>query len=581
MPRSVGPVQPARRCWPLLAILVVCTILAVSPLYFSTPPVSERQLAPARSSSSHGISNNLEQDTRDQVRLRNPSHDDFEAVNDSFIGSSTLTNIPSRFETFVGTVVDRIGDLVLALFGFDEQDWFDFTDQGLTDDEADQLRQLGIEGISEGAGSGLSSSWSESSLYVERTQSLHPSRPSAFGPHLFDKPLRGFLYPISLYTDSPYGCSLPTSVNPVSSTSSSLEGRDEDWIALIQRGDCPFSTKVRTAQELGAKAVVFGDEDEQHGGIKGGKGLLTPWSPDDTKNIRIPSIFVSRASYLSLVKTWQDEQRIVLDQEPQAHHSGQLHVGLEIVLSKDDMFAWPFLDLLFMLLFLPSLLTLLTVFTQRVRLARAQKAERAPKSAVAKLVVFKWGEPSPEKASGAVESSTDPSATVASSSNRVDRDEEREIGLLQPTHPTTTDEVETVTESSTLLPQSRPVIAASNSLLGRLRSFLRRPLLRRSRSSSSSSSSSLLSPLSSSSSLPIRGASLKYPSLVDCSICLDAFVANESIVIELPCSHLFHRECAMSWLLTRKGVCPICRKPVMDDDSIQDPVVPTGLAADQ
>jgi hypothetical protein len=114
---------------------------------------------------------------------------------------------------------------------------------------------------------------------------------------------------------------------------------------------------------------VFGDEDEERGGIKGGKGLLTPWSPggssflsagsaanltlfqtDDTKDIKIPSIFVSRASYLSLIKTWQDEQRIVLgghDSEERARIGYEIeenrngeYVGLEVVLSKDEMFAW-------------------------------------------------------------------------------------------------------------------------------------------------------------------------------------------------------------------------------------------------
>lgn len=111
----------------------------------------------------------------------------------------------------------------------------------------------------------------------QRTQSLHPSRPSAFGPHLLEKPLRGFLYPISLYTSSSYGCSLPSN-----SVVGPPRDGDEEWIALVQRGECPFSNKVRIAQDLGAKAVIFGDETEERGGIKGGKGLLTPWSPGES-----------------------------------------------------------------------------------------------------------------------------------------------------------------------------------------------------------------------------------------------------------------------------------------------------------
>lgn len=55
-------------------------------------------------------------------------------------------------------LVDQVGDLVLALFGFDEGDWFEDS-MSLEEGEGD-LRDLGIEGT------GLSS-WSESSVYVE------------------------------------------------------------------------------------------------------------------------------------------------------------------------------------------------------------------------------------------------------------------------------------------------------------------------------------------------------------------------------------------------------------------------------
>jgi len=55
---------------------------------------------------------------------------------------------------------------------------------------------------------------------------------------------------------------------------------------------------------------------------------------DDTSDVEIPSIFVSRASYLSLERTWEDEQSIG------GASASQEFVGLEVVLSKDEMFAW-------------------------------------------------------------------------------------------------------------------------------------------------------------------------------------------------------------------------------------------------
>ena len=50
----------------------------------------------------------------------------------------------------------------------------------------------------------------------------------------------------------------------------------EDWVALIKRGSCGFADKVRHAQQLGALAVIVGD-DMLHGTI--GAPLTGMWSP--------------------------------------------------------------------------------------------------------------------------------------------------------------------------------------------------------------------------------------------------------------------------------------------------------------
>ena len=42
-----------------------------------------------------------------------------------------------------------------------------------------------------------------------------------------------------------------------------------------------------------------------------------------------------------------------------------------------------------------------------------------------------------------------------------------------------------------------------------------------------------------------------------CTICLDE-LANGVVVRELPCGHLFHKECVDPWLMQRKQTCPMC-----------------------
>ncbi|GAA6040134.1 hypothetical protein JCM8097_002044 [Rhodosporidiobolus ruineniae] len=457
----------------------------------------------------------------------------------SSLPPSTKSRLWALFCHATDRAVTRIGDTVLALFGFDDQDWF-----GLGELE-EELNADGLEGGAAGALAG----WSESTVFVERTASLLPSRPSSFGPHLVSDPLRGLLLPITALspsTDS-YACTIPTS----SSSSPDEAGEEKPdklgWIALVQRGDCPFSDKVRTAQALGAKAVVFGDMEESVGGIGGGKGLLTPWSPDDTSDISIPSTFVSRVSYLTLLHLWEEEQTLVHGEKPEME-DGETQtelarekkpVGLEVVLSKEEMFAWPLLDLLFLLLFLPSLLTLVTVFTQRVRLARAQKAERAPKDAVARLPVFRWGDC--EKGA----------ECAGHEGGEGEGDEEQRVGGNVG-----------ASEETPLLDHHHDEERAPLSLLQRAAAYLPSPLSRR------FGPSSPPAPLH----RPLSRPSHRYPSLVECPFCLSDFERGD-LVMELPaCGHVFHADEITPWLEQQKALCPICRTSVLD------PSTPTASA---
>lgn len=48
-----------------------------------------------------------------------------------------------------------------------------------------------------------------------------------------------------------------------------------------------------------------------------------------------------------------------------------------------------------------------------------------------------------------------------------------------------------------------------------------------------------------------------------CPICLDDFVANETVVRELPCKHIFHPECIDLFLRDNSSLCPMCKKSAL------------------
>jgi hypothetical protein len=60
--------------------------------------------------------------------------------------------------------------------------------------------------------------------------------------------------------------------------------------------------------------------------------------------------------------------------------------------------------------------------------------------------------------------------------------------------------------------------------------------------------------------LPKREVPFTQPT---CSICLDDFEHNETIVRELPCSHIFHPECIDGFLRDNSSLCPLCKKSAL------------------
>ena len=47
----------------------------------------------------------------------------------------------------------------------------------------------------------------------------------------------------------------------------------------------------------------------------------------------------------------------------------------------------------------------------------------------------------------------------------------------------------------------------------------------------------------------------------DCCICLNNYDDN-SVVVRIPCNHIYHRECIHLWML-RRPTCPFCRSVIM------------------
>lgn len=205
----------------------------------------------------------------------------------------------------------------------------------------------------------------------------------------------------------------------------------------------------------------------------------------------------------------------------------------------------PLLDLLILVLFLPSFLTLLTVFSQRLRVVRQRQRDRAPPSIVASLPVFTWGEPDPQ------EQEKKCNATPEAVASRGSDDEERTIGVTA-TGPG---------EATRLLPPS-----AANATPNRQpapswtswTSVVRVRALRLFGLDGGRPRKVQLAPRKAKHLYPrygsMSGDGGMTPNTVECAICLCDF-ENGDKVMELPCGHFFHEAEITPWLLdTRRHV---------------------------
>ncbi|KAJ3005397.1 hypothetical protein NUW54_g4354 [Trametes sanguinea] len=133
-----------------------------------------------------------------------------------------------------------------------------------------------------------------------------PARPASFGAELND-PLLGYVIPLSSFTaPCPYDPGNSTSRRhrfepdpvfgcPELCVSGSNEPEPTDtWIALVQRGGCPFVEKARQAQKLGAKAVVVGGDRDNP------DALLNMFSEKDASDVTIAATYIKYWDYVQL-----------------------------------------------------------------------------------------------------------------------------------------------------------------------------------------------------------------------------------------------------------------------------------------
>ena len=53
----------------------------------------------------------------------------------------------------------------------------------------------------------------------------------------------------------------------------------------------------------------------------------------------------------------------------------------------------------------------------------------------------------------------------------------------------------------------------------------------------------------------------------DCAICLDAVQTNS--ISGAPCSHVYHYDCLMEWMVQNHDHCPTCRAALWDEVAYQ------------
>ncbi|WVO15016.1 hypothetical protein L204_102659 [Cryptococcus depauperatus] len=363
--------------------------------------------------------------------------------------------------------------------------------------------------------------------YKEYQNVTLPHRPAAFPNHILHPlPLTGFVIPFSsLSPASPLGCS-PSPISRPPSTP-----KQPYKIVLVERGGCDFATKVRAAQQIGAAAVVVGDnaarvgETEDEGRRR--EGLITMFSPEDTDDVFIPSVFVSRASFLLL--------RDLLANHTDSRYGEDKGLWVDVSESTDEGSALN--SLLSFALLMPTIFLLITMAIHRLRVAHQREADRAPAMVVLSLPERIW---SPDIVWEKDESEEDTPSRVKESRRPEDYGNEFEEQSIEEAYSSVACPPPSIHPSSLSTPPSQ-----THSLpCANFDSFPSLPN----------------SPILAGPSMR-KNPKRQFFSKDECAICMDAFEKGDVVRI-LPCGHVFHKEECDEWLMKWRKLCPTCRADV-------------------
>ncbi|KDN51651.1 hypothetical protein RSAG8_00197, partial [Rhizoctonia solani AG-8 WAC10335] len=176
---------------------------------------------------------------------------------------------------------------------------------------------------------GWSMAESELSVVDQEPIQTFTTRPALFGTHILTSPgLQGDLGPLNSFT-----VHVNTTHDYVQTTTSGMvpypltkdntgcpplqipdqhprPSMNESWIALVMRGGCGFDEKVRQAQKLGARAAIVGGRPPSP---TGSDDLITMSPASDGRDIGIPAVYVTYATYSALIDLIASSNSVMKD----------------------------------------------------------------------------------------------------------------------------------------------------------------------------------------------------------------------------------------------------------------------------